>query len=926
MKFHILRCVFLVGLLTVTEVAFAAAGDPDLSFNGTGTQTLGFGGGDDRARAGITQPDGKLLLAGASGYFSENTFSLVRLGTNNIPDPTFGNSGTVVTPVGAQGLPFSIAQINAIRLQTDGRIVVAGSAYTGTNQSAFTLVRYHTNGALDTTFGTNGTGIVYTDFPFGAVIRAMSLQGDGKIVVAGYTVYAGGNAGQRAVALARYQTNGTLDTSFGAGGTQITTGVDGYTGAHAMLIQSDGKILAVGIGIGPGHNGTDFALYRYTTNGVLDPAFGGGTGKVYTQIHTNASNHADSAEAVAIQFGNFTVQNPDKIVVAGTYRNFNIPGHQVVALTRYHMDGTLDATFGNNGIVTNILTGLETPVGLVVQGQLNQPRRIIVGGYGFPTGSNYVFLSRYTASGAFDTTFGGQGTGRNIVSFPTALDLDAHALVLNGGRFLVVGNLERPSGDLDFSAVGFNGDGTLDTNYGAGGVVTADIADRESSAQAVAIQADGKVLVVGRAEGGSPSLAIARFNPDGSLDPTFGVNGRVKGLLNGSGEAKAVLTQPDGKVVIAGAAYGSTGSDMALLRLLPDGTLDPSFGSNGVVTTSFFSADEIANAVILQPDGKLLVTGSADVGGGNQDIAVARYHANGALDNSFDGDGKVTTAVGPAGDQASAIRLQSDGKIVVAGVSYINGQPDFALVRYQSNGALDNSFGSFGRVATDIASGSLDVALGMTLGPGGKIIAAGYSQTVGGIDVAVARYNSNGTPDLTFDGDGKLTTQIGLTTDFGTAVALQPDGKIVVGGAAQIGSFTEFAAVRYQTNGLLDDSFGFGGKAVLTFGNNTNNLSLAMAIDERGRLVLVGEAARRFGIARMLGDPFLRIESITRAASQTALTGIGVPNSTHTVLSSATLNPGSFSSVGTANADATGMWLFQHNSTTSNRFYRLSFP
>ncbi|HMJ90095.1 MAG TPA: hypothetical protein VK530_09775, partial [Candidatus Acidoferrum sp.] len=401
---RLLVCVLFSTIVAV--LAQAASGDLDLTFNGTGTRTIGMGGGEDHAHAAVSQPDGKLVMAGASGYLSENTFSLVRFTTNNIPDPTFGESGTVETKVGAVGLSFSVAQINAVRLQSDGKIIAAGSSYTGTNQSAFTLVRYHTNGSVDTSFGTNGTGIVYTDFPHGAVIRAMSLQPDGKIVVAGYTIYAGGNAGQRAVALARYDTNGVLDSSFGSGGTQITTGVDGYTGAHAMLIQGDGKILAVGIGIGPGHNGTDFALYRYTTNGVLDPAFGGGTGKAYTQIHTNISNHADSAEAVSIQFGNNTVQNPDKIVVAGSYRNFSAGSHMVVALTRHFMDGTLDTTFGNNnGIVTNILPGLARPVGLLVQGQFTQPRRITVAGYGSVGGSNYFFISRYNAGGGFDTTF-----------------------------------------------------------------------------------------------------------------------------------------------------------------------------------------------------------------------------------------------------------------------------------------------------------------------------------------------------------------------------------------------------------------------------------------------------------------------------------------------------------------------------------------
>src|SRR5206468_3610132 len=135
------------------------------------------------------------------------------------------------------------------------------------------------------------------------------------------------NAGEGAVALARYLTNGVLDASFGTGGKQKTTGVTGYTGAQSVTIQADGKILAAGIGIGAGHGGIDFGLYRYTTNGVLDSSFGGGSGKVFTAISTNTAtyNYFDSANAVAIQPGNEFISAPDKIVVAGAYENFNSP-------------------------------------------------------------------------------------------------------------------------------------------------------------------------------------------------------------------------------------------------------------------------------------------------------------------------------------------------------------------------------------------------------------------------------------------------------------------------------------------------------------------------------------------------------------------------------------------------------------------------
>src|SRR5260370_10792835 len=289
-QFALIKCAALLALLSTINLqtnALAAAGDLDTVLAGTGKLRTGFGGGDDRAYAVAAQADGKLVMAGFSDTNSypngTPVFSLVRLDTNNVLDASFGNGGKVLTPVGLAGLPYTDARANAVSIQADGKIVAAGYAYIGTNYSTFTLVRYNPDGSLDTTFGTNGTGILYTDFGQGTVIRAMGIQSDGRIVVAGSTTYPA-NAGEGAVALARYETNGTLDVSFGTGGTQITTGITGYTGAHGLMIQGDGSILAVGIGIGSGHNGIDFTLYRYTTNGALDSTFGGGTGEGVTHI------------------------------------------------------------------------------------------------------------------------------------------------------------------------------------------------------------------------------------------------------------------------------------------------------------------------------------------------------------------------------------------------------------------------------------------------------------------------------------------------------------------------------------------------------------------------------------------------------------------------------------------------------------------
>jgi uncharacterized delta-60 repeat protein len=203
-----------------------------------------------------------------------------------------------------------------------------------------------------------------------------------------------------------------------------------------------------------------------------------------------------------------------------------------------------------------------------------------------------------------------------------------------------------------------------------------------------------------------------------------------------------------------------------------------------------------------------------------------------------------------------------DGKIIVAGGAEIGGNFDFALVRYNGNGSLDNGFGSFGRIATDIAGASADVGLALKIQADGRIVVAGYTLIGANHDVALARYNANGSLDTSFDGDGKLTTSIGLGTDYAVTLALQSDGRILVAGAATIGSNSDLALVRYEPNGALDHSYGFGGKALVDFEGGTD-AGYALAFDASGRAVVAGEANARLGVARVLGDGTVDVPAVS---------------------------------------------------------------
>jgi uncharacterized delta-60 repeat protein len=233
--------------------------------------------------------------------------------------------------------------------------------------------------------------------------------------------------------------------------------------------------------------------------------------------------------------------------------------------------------------------------------------------------------------------------------------------------------------------------------------------------------------------------------------------------------------------------------DFTLVRYNTNGTLDTTFDSDGKVTTAIGSGTDVAYSVALQSDGKIVVAGYSN-NGSNFDFALVRYNTDGSLDTSFDSDGKVTTEVGSGNDGGESVAIQSDGKIVVAGYSYIGSNNDFALARYNTDGTLDTSFDSDGKVTTAIGV-SVNYAKSVAIQSDGKIVAAGYN-TGSNNDLALARYNTDGTLDTSFDSDGKVTTAIG-SNDRAYSVAIQSDGKIVAAGNSNNGSNEDFALVRY---------------------------------------------------------------------------------------------------------------------------------
>jgi uncharacterized delta-60 repeat protein len=357
------------------------------------------------------------------------------------------------------------------------------------------------------------------------------------------------------------------------------------------------------------------------------------------------------------------------------------------------------------------------------------------------------------------------------------------------------------------------------------------------------------------------------FSQAGILDLSFGVNGIVKtDIANANDYGFSTIIQPDGKIIVAGFAMIDTiqYNNFVVIRYQKNGNLDSTFGNNGIVNTDIFGgSDDNAQSVCLQPDGKIIVAGKSLSTSNDFDFAVVRYNTNGSLDLSFDIDGKVTTDIAGENDYGSCVKLQTDGKIVLAGYSGTATNNKIAVVRYNANGSLDTSFDMDGIVTTQVGYIYLN-GQSLAIQNDGKIIASASTSTVSmlnNLDFLVVRYHVDGSLDTSFDNDGIVVAD-GCYQDHVYAVAVQNDGKIILGGSGydtvNIAMGLNFLLMRLNTNGSLDSSFDFDGK-VFTEVTSQADIIYGLAIQGNGKIVAIGHGSDgvgdfRIALARYLSD------------------------------------------------------------------------
>jgi uncharacterized delta-60 repeat protein len=393
--------------------------------------------------------------------------------------------------------------------------------------------------------------------------------------------------------------------------------------------------------------------------------------------------------------------------------------------------------------------------------------------------------------------------------------------------------------------------GDLDSTFSSDGIAFANFTAGFDSANAVAVQIDSKIVAVGQAGGSGGRFAIARYESTGPLDLSFSVDGKVTtDFTTGYDVAFDGALDADGNIVAVGRAAGS-GGRFAIARYLPDGTLDPAFSADGKATANFTTGDDYAFGVAIQTDGKIVAVGRA--GGSGGVFAVARFRSDGTLDTSFSTDGKATTNFTAGDDRADAVAVQADEMIVVVGsADYFGSNGRFALVRYKSDGTRDTGFSGDGKRTTDFTPG-FDGGFGIAVQPNDQyIVAVGQA----GLTLGLARYTTNGTLDTTFSTDGKATTNFTRGADYADDVVIQNDGKIVAAGAANFfGPDAKFALARYKSDGTLDTVFSGDGK-VITNPTGGYDGAYGVAVAPGGQIVAGGYAGGyggRFAIVRYVG-------------------------------------------------------------------------
>jgi uncharacterized delta-60 repeat protein len=818
-------------------VRYGVNGALDSAFGTAGILITSIGTGDDAIAAMALQTDGKILVAGNTATEGTTDFALVRLLDTGARDASFGTNGVVITNYVAGGDDA----IHGLALQPDGKIVAAGVAWELGRDVA--LARYLANGSLDGTFGIGGK------LPFSSSNRQANnvlIQPDGRILLAGsaFSFDFGYD-----MALFRFESHGAPDMSFGTGGTALLH-VNWTEEATGIAIAENDKIVMCGKTLtGARYQAVTARFKSLSLPGAftLPPenitatkarlrglARANNAHGQETTVRFELSTNGIDYQQVPATPATVTGTEETAIVADVTDLTFN-------TLYRYrlvvsHSDGTTvstDATFATAPVpaghaeLSNLTLGpalLTPPFGSSVFGYTSAVPFTVFGvdvtATALNAGISLQLNGQTITSGS--PRFLPLQVGSNIITLATTSEDGTAA------RQYVVTVMRAPPLDGDFDeTLGNNGHYQL--SLGAG----------DDQALDVAVQQDGKTVLVGHTQVGTNyEVALVRLTADGLPDPDFGVGGVVKTPVgSGNDVGRAVALQEDGKIIVAGYTQTASSEDCFVLRYLGTGELDTTFGVGGKVITNFAPGNDRLQAVVIQKDGRITAAGYATTGS-NRDLLLVRFLPNGSPDDDFGTGGKVMAGRNPDREEAYSLALQADGRIVVSGAVAAPTNEDFAAYRFLPNGEADADFGTAGEVVFALGNGN-DVARRVAVQKDGYIVLGGYAQTNGGFDFAAACLTSEGVLDTAFGTAGKLIVPLSANQDRCFGMALAKDGKILMAGSATLTGASDMALLRLNLDGSVDSGFGTNGKLFATFGANPDE-AFAVAVQPNGKVLMAG--------------------------------------------------------------------------------------
>jgi uncharacterized delta-60 repeat protein len=776
-------------------------------------------------RAVVIQPDGKIIISGnMTDYDRGDThLSLVRLNPDGSLDKSaFGNgSGTVATR-----LDFQNGR-GALALQTDGKIIVAGNNF---SSGDLTLVRYNANGTLDTSFG--GTGIVATDFGADESLDDFVIQPDGKILVEGKA----SSLDTSDFLLFRYNSDGLLDTSFGTNGKVTTDFGNSADFARGIALQADGKAIVVG------SNGTGGILARYDTGLSMTPttltfdSVGAYDGWILEFLENSNKGGTLEKKSNLMYVGDDAKDRQYRGILS--FNTDSIPDNAVITSAQVKIKR--QSFVGTNPVNTHGALLLE-----IRNGTFNNDISLTLEDFSAAagTGSTRDTFSGADANFVHTAALGNTNLGlinklgvtqfRLLFSKDDNDDMGADYIKLFTGDSIN----DHPKLVITYSTAGPGPANQPPVITSNGGGAMADISLPEKTTSVTAVTAtdpDGQTLTYSIT--GGADAALFSINPsDGTLSfltaPSYNAPNDA-----GLDHIYNVTVQ-----VSDGTLTDSQELVITILNPPPASLLDPTFGTNGVVTTKINGLPTSTHDIVLQPDGRIITLGSVQ-----SQRVITRYNSNGSLDTSFGTNGSTYIEVTPF--WGSKIALQTDGKLIVAGSS----NSSFVAARYNSNGtSLDNTFGVNGIATIPLVPENHSYGCSdLVIQPDGRIVIVGTETNQGNFtNIAVARFNSDGTRDFM-----RLLDKYDFPNNrfnSGDAVVIQPDNKIVIsGGMMDDDAKGQLTLARLNPDGLLDKStFGTNGKGtVMVAISSFHSHQSSVAIQADGRIVVAGTASDKDGI------------------------------------------------------------------------------